>query len=66
MAAECFAVTSSSSNRKLEKDSVKLIGKALHQKKYIYFYSQNDVEYKLENVYKKFPDITYVRIAKLI
>lgn len=66
VAAECFAVTSTTSNGKLVKDSVKLIEKALHQKKYIYFYSQNDVEYKLENVYKKFPDITYVRIAKLI
>ena len=66
VAAECFAVTSSDSNRKLKMDSVKLMKKALHQKKYIYFYSQNDVEYKLENIYKQFPDITYVRIAKLI
>lgn len=60
--AECFAVTIASSNGKLKKDSEKLINKAPHQKKYIYFYSQNDTNIKLENVYVKFQDITYKRI----
>lgn len=66
VAAECFAVTSFGSNDKLKEDSQKLIKKAPDRKKYIYFYSQNDVEYKLKKVYKKFPDITYVRITNLI
>lgn len=63
--AECFAVTTASSNGKLKKDSEKLMTKAFGQKKYIFFYSHNDVESKLKNVYGKFPDITYIRVAKL-
>ena len=66
VAAECFAVTSFISNDKLKKDSQRIINRAPERKKYIYFYSQNDADYKLENAYKKFPDITYVRITKLI
>lgn len=52
--AECFAVTKASSNRKLKEDSEKLMGKAPKQEKYIYFYSENDVESGLERIYEKF------------
>ena len=60
--AECFAVTTASSNGKLKKDSEKLLLKAVKPEKYIYFYSQNDTDEKLERVYEKFPEISYVRI----
>ena len=66
VAAECFAVTSVFNNNKLDKDSQKIIERAPDRKKYIYFYSQNDAEYTLENAYKRFPDITYVRITSFI
>lgn len=64
--AECFAVTRAASNGKLKKDSEKLIAKAGVQKKYIIFYSEHDTDSSLERVYDKFPEITYVRIKKLI
>ena len=63
--AECFAVTTASSNGKLKKDSEKLIEKAIDKKRYIYFYSENDINSKLEKVYERFPDITYIRVEKL-
>ena len=63
--AECFAVTTAASNGKLKKDSEKLINKASKQKKYIYFYSQNDIDEKLERIYEKFPEINYRRIKNI-
>ena len=60
--AECFAVTSAKSNDKLRKDSKKLSDLARNQEKYIYFYSENDVDEKLERTYQSFPEITFKRI----
>lgn len=61
--AECFAVTTATSNRKLEKDCSKLMSKAPAKQKYIYFYSRNDTEEKLRRTYDKYPEIVFVRIA---
>ncbi len=61
--AECFAVTTATSNRKLEKDCSKLMSKAPAKQKYIYFYSRNDAEEKLRRVYGKYPEIVFARIA---
>jgi len=60
--AECFAVTTATSNRKLEKDCSKLMSKAPVKQKYIYFYSRNDADEKLRRIYEKYPEITCVRI----
>lgn len=64
--AECFAVTMASSNGKLKKDSEKLILKAPIQKKYIYFFSQNDSDEVLKKAYDKFPEVTYKRIVSIL
>lgn len=64
VAAECFAVTTATSNGKLKKDSDKLMEIAKQKKKYIYFYSRNDSDEKLEKVYAKFPGIKYVRVTE--
>ena len=61
--AECFAVTTATSNRKLEKDCSKLMSKAPAKQKYIYFYSRNDAEEKLRRIYDKYPEIVFARIA---
>lgn len=61
--AECFAVTMAASNGKLKKDSEKLMLKAEGRKKYIFFYSRNDLDEKLERVYEKFLEIEYVRFS---
>lgn len=45
--AECFASTTATSNRKLEKDCQKLLSKAETKKKYVFFYTRNDSEEKL-------------------
>ena len=60
--AECFAVTTATSNRKLEKDCSKLMSKAPAKQKYIYFYSRNDTEEKLRRIYDKYPEIICTRI----
>ena len=60
--AECFAVTSASSNNKLRKDATKLLEFAKSTEKYIYFYSENDSEEKLEKICKQFPGIRFKRI----
>ena len=60
--AECFAVTTATSNRKLEKDCSKLMSKAPAKQKYIYFYSRNDADEKLRRIYEKYPEITCIRI----
>ena len=63
IAAECFAVTTATSNRKLEKDCSKLMSKAPAKQKYIYFYSRNDAEEKLQRIYDKYPEIVFARVA---
>ena len=63
--AECFAVTTATSNRKLEKDCSKLMSKAPGKQKYIYFYSRNDAEEKLQRIYDKYPEIIFTRIQEL-
>lgn len=60
--AECFAATTATSNRKLEKDCQKLLNKAEEKQKYIYFYTRNDSEEKLLRIYEKYPEITCIRI----
>ena len=60
--AECFAVTTVSSNRKLEKDCKKLITSNATEK-YIYFYSHQDTEEKLQKQFVKHPDITFKRVV---
>jgi len=62
--AECFAVTTATSNRKLEKDCQKLLSKAAEKKKYIYFYARNDSEEKLLRIYERYPEITCKRILE--
>lgn len=62
--AECFAVTTATSNRKLEKDCSKLMSKAHDKQKYIYFYSRSDSNEKLQRIMDKYPEITFARIAE--
>ena len=63
--AECFAVTTATSNRKLEKDSDKLMSKAIGKHRHIYFYSRNDSEEKLQRIYAKYPEIEFTRITSI-
>ena len=35
------------------------------KEKFLFFYSQNDTEIKLQQIYKKYPDIHFVRIRSL-
>ena len=60
--AECFSVTSVSSNRKLHKDCQKLL-KASAPVKCVYFYSHNDSEAKLLLQFSKYPDIRFHRVS---
>ena len=60
--AECFAVTTVSSNRKLEKDCKKLTASTASEK-YIYFYSHQDSLEKLQKQFTKYPDIIFKRIT---
>ena len=61
IAAECFAVTTVSSNRKLDTDCKKLL-QSVAPIKCVYFYSALDGEEKLQNLYRKYPDIRFKRI----
>jgi hypothetical protein len=60
--AECFAVTKVASNSKLEKDCKKLITSNATEK-YIYFYSHQDTEERLQKQFVKHPDITFKRVV---
>ena len=60
--AECFSVTSVTSNRKLHKDCQKL-QKAVAPIKCIYFYSHNDSEANLLSQFPKYPDIRFHRVS---
>ena len=62
--AECFAVTTTASNQKLQKDCYKLVSKATGKQKYIFFYSRNDSEEKLQRFYDKYPEIIFKRIIE--
>ena len=59
--AECFAVTTVSSNRKLAKDCQKLI-KSSAPNKYIFFYSHQDNEEKLQRQFDKYPEIHFKKV----
>ena len=61
VAAECFAVTSVSSNDKMNKDCKKLMDSGAEHK-YIFFYTYQDSDKKLQNRYKKYPDIHFERV----
>ena len=61
IAAECFAVTSTASNRKMEKDCKKLM-KSDAAVKCIYFYSHLDSDDRIASFAHKHPDIRFVRI----
>lgn len=65
IAAECFAVTTATSNRKMEKDCAKLMSKAWDKQKYIYFYSRSDSSEKLQQIMDQYPEITFTRIMEL-
>ena len=62
--AECFAVTTATSNRKLEKDCSKLMDKAPGKQKYIFFYSRSDTEGKLHRIYGKYPEIIFEKFTE--
>lgn len=62
IAAECFAVTTSASNNKLVKDSKRLMDNCSAAYRYVFFYANDDCQEKLEKIYSRFPQITYVRI----
>ena len=62
--AECFAVTTATSNQKLQKDCSKLMCKAVGKQKHIFFYSRNDSEEKLHRIYDKYPEIRFTRITE--
>lgn len=62
--AECFAVTTAFSNRKLEKDCLKLMEKAAAKRKYIFFYSRSDSQETLQRIFDKYPEIVFVRITE--
>ena len=62
--AECFAATSVDSNSKLRKDANKLMKLSANVEKYMFFYSRNDNEKKLEREYAPFPEITFIRIKE--
>ena len=59
--AECFAVTSVSSNDKMNKDCKKLMNSGVAHK-YIFFYTYQDSDKKLQNRYNKYPDIHFERV----
>ena len=62
IAAECFAVTTISSNDKLNEDCKKLMAsEALI--KCVYFYSNQDTEKKIQNRVEKYPGIQIKRIS---
>lgn len=61
--AECFAATVSTSNRKLDKDCLKLMDKATGQKKYICFYTHYDSDEKIQRIFNKYPEITFIRVT---
>ena len=62
IAAECFAVTTISSNDKLNEDCKKLMAsEALI--KCVYFYSNQDTEKKIQNRVEKYPEIQIKRIS---
>ncbi len=64
--AECFAVTSVDSNSKLREDANKLTKLSKDVNKYIFFYSQNDSEEKLERKYSTFPEITFRHVKAML
>ena len=61
--AECFAATTSTSNRKLDADCLKLMDRASGKQKYICFYTHYDSEEKLQRIFDKYPDIVFIRIV---
>ena len=60
--AECFAVTTISSNDKLNKDCKKLM-KSDASVKCVYFYSHQDTQKKIQNRVKQYPEIQIRRIS---
>ena len=62
--AECFAVTTATSNQKLIKDCEKLLNKAQGKKKYIFFYSRYDADDKLLRICDKYPNISIRRVLR--
>lgn len=64
--AECFAVTSVDSNGKLREDAKKLMKLPAGVEKYIYFYSQNDADERINNAGTLYPEISLKRIKKIV
>ena len=59
--AECFAVTSVTSNDKFNKDCKKLM-KASAEYKFLYFYTYSDSDKVIENRVAKYPQIHITRV----
>ena len=62
IAAECFSVTSVSSNRKLDSDCKKLM-RSTADVRCVYFYSHLDNDIRLQSAARKYPDIRFKRIT---
>lgn len=60
--AECFATVTAFNNRKLQKDCEKLKEYDAAIDRYIFFYSREDTEEKIESYAQKNREITFVRI----
>lgn len=60
--AECFATVTAFNNRKIQKDCEKIKGYDAAIDRYIYFYSREDTEEKIESYAQKNREITFVRI----
>lgn len=63
--AECFAVTTIDSNSKLKRDAKKLMRLTSNHEKYIFFYSQDDLNEKVEKACVKYPEIKFRRMAQI-
>ena len=60
--AECFATVTAFNNRKIQKDCEKLKGYDSTVDRYIFFYSREDTEEKIESYAQKNREITFIRI----
>lgn len=62
VAVECFATVSAFNNQKIKKDSEKLLLLGDDIDKYVYFYSKEDLQDKINTFKEKYENIEYIRI----
>ena len=60
--AECFTTVTAYNNQKIKKDSEKLMQLSDDVDRYIYFYSREDADAKLNTTFENYKAIKYVRI----